>query len=182
MRQEFLSSPSNLDRDIQTLERAAEALADRPDQQKESQASLARRREERLRLGKQLAAARERLKLSLQSEQVATRGQQEIETRKAQLADLEARRKALEENVLSLRGRYNSTHPQVVQVQSELDRLVVQLAAAREGRSSSGSGRRIIDTSFSMDVGETVVVGTSRLGGGDKAIIALLTAVARSGR
>jgi len=38
----------------------------------------------------------------------------------------------------------------------------------------------MIDTSFTMDVGETVVVGTSRLAGGDKALIALLTAVARN--
>ena len=39
----------------------------------------------------------------------------------------------------------------------------------------------IIDTSFTMDVGETVVVGTSRVAG-DKALIALLTAVAHAGR
>jgi hypothetical protein len=37
---------------------------------------------------------------------------------------------------------------------------------------------RIIDTTFNMDVGETVVVGTSRLQG-DKALIVLLTAVGR---
>lgn len=36
--------------------------------------------------------------------------------------------------------------------------------------------RSLIDTSFRMDVGETVVVGTSRLQG-DKALIVLLTAV-----
>jgi len=35
----------------------------------------------------------------------------------------------------------------------------------------------IIDTNFTMDVGETVVVGTSRLKGGSRALIALLTAV-----
>ena len=35
----------------------------------------------------------------------------------------------------------------------------------------------IIDTSFNMDVGETVVVGTSRLKGNSRALIALLTAV-----
>ena len=39
-----------------------------------------------------------------------------------------------------------------------------------------GVGAEIIDSSFTMDVGETVVVGTSRLGG-DKALIALVTAV-----
>jgi len=61
----------------------------------------------------------------------------------------------------------------------------------RGGGSGAGSGRglgattiqrngSIISTSFTMDVGETVVVGTSRLKGGDKALIALLTAVPRS--
>jgi hypothetical protein len=38
------------------------------------------------------------------------------------------------------------------------------------------SRRAMIDTSFTMDVGETVVVGTSRLKG-EKALIALLTAI-----
>ena len=38
-------------------------------------------------------------------------------------------------------------------------------------------GGPIIDTSFNMDVGETVVVGTSRLKGNSRALIALLTAV-----
>ena len=39
----------------------------------------------------------------------------------------------------------------------------------------------VIDTSFTMDVGETVVVGTSRVAG-DQALIALLTAVAHAGK
>ena len=49
----------------------------------------------------------------------------------------------------------------------------------RPGRSVTLAhpSRPLIDTSFAMDVGETVVVGTSRLPGGDKALIALLTAV-----
>jgi hypothetical protein len=50
-------------------------------------------------------------------------------------------------------------------------RKVAAAAGARDAR------RAVIDTSFNMDVGETVVVGTSRLKG-DKALIALLTAVA----
>jgi hypothetical protein len=41
----------------------------------------------------------------------------------------------------------------------------------------SSDGRSVIDTTFRMDVGETVVVGTSRLKGGSRALIALLTAV-----
>ena len=35
----------------------------------------------------------------------------------------------------------------------------------------------IIRTSFSMNVGETIVVGTSKLDGGDEALIVLLTAI-----
>ncbi len=58
---------------------------------------------------------------------------QDLEGRKVQLADLEARRKALEDNLQSLKSRYDSAHPQIVQLQSELDRLSVQVAAAREG-------------------------------------------------
>jgi hypothetical protein len=42
--------------------------------------------------------------------------------------------------------------------------------------------RPLIDADFTMSVGETIVVGTSKLRGGTKALIALLTAVApRSG-
>lgn len=48
---------------------------------------------------------------------------------------------------------------------------------ATSPRKFSSSTRGIIDTSFMMDVGETVVVGTSRLKGNSRALIALLTAV-----
>jgi hypothetical protein len=40
--------------------------------------------------------------------------------------------------------------------------------------------RAVIDTTFGMNLGETVVVGTSRLQG-DTALIVLLTAVAKDG-
>lgn len=66
----------------------------------------------------------------------------------------------------------------------EIEELTTRLADTRAGgkppaRGGSESDNRssIIDTSFAMDVGETVVVGTSRLKGGSKALIALLTAV-----
>jgi hypothetical protein len=166
---------ANFDRENERAEKQLEGLpdADRRD-------AMGRRQEARLALTRQLALARERLKAS-QTEQalVAGRGPQEVEARKVQTADLEARRKVLEANLQSLSGRYNPAHPQVVQLQAELDRLSAQLSSSRDGGRPWGLGRRIIDTTFSMDVGETVVVGTSRLGGGDKAIIALLTAVAR---
>jgi hypothetical protein len=43
------------------------------------------------------------------------------------------------------------------------------------------SGATLIDTTFTMSLGETVVVGTSRMRGGNKALIVLLTAATRSG-
>jgi hypothetical protein len=54
-----------------------------------------------------------------------------------------------------------------------------QIAELRRQMSliENAATRSVIDTSFTMDIGETVVVGTSRVRGGDKALIALLTAV-----
>jgi hypothetical protein len=70
----------------------------------------------------------------------------------------------------------------------EVKRLEMQLAAVTRriselkqslsAASSKASGRAVIDTSFRMDDGETVVVGTSKVKGGGKALIALLTATA----
>ncbi len=54
-------------------------------------------------------------------------------------------------------------------------------SAMRYQSKDSSRGRLVIDTSFSMDVGETVVVGTSRLKANSKALIALLTAVPAKG-
>ena len=67
----------------------------------------------------------------------------------------------------------------------EIEEVTTRLAETRaggskpsaRGGSESESRNSIIDTSFAMNVGETVVVGTSRLKGGSKALIALLTAV-----
>jgi hypothetical protein len=66
---------------------------------------------------------------------------------------------------------------------SRLSETKIRLAEARDRRVAQSRkispNRAVIDTSFTMDIGETVVVGTSRLAGGDKALIALLTAVAQ---
>jgi hypothetical protein len=51
-----------------------------------------------------------------------------------------------------------------------------RVAAARAA-AARNAPRPIMNTSFHMDIGETVVVGTSRLSGNSKALIALLTAV-----
>jgi hypothetical protein len=107
-----------------------------------------------------------------------------IVDQKRELERMEARLK-------SLRERYTDTHPEAARLRTEIAEVegalgrnrtrIMQLAA--EQRVNAGiaaaraRGRALIDTSFSMDLGETVVVGTSRLKG-DKALIALLTAVA----
>lgn len=64
-------------------------------------------------------------------------------------------------------------------VQRQMEDLAARSDAGPRGaaRVAVASRTPVIDTNFSMDVGETVVVGTSRLKGGTKALIALLTAV-----
>jgi hypothetical protein len=57
---------------------------------------------------------------------------------------------------------------------SEEERRFLEREVAESSR--RGSNRTIMNASFRMEVGETVVVGTSRIHG-DKALIALLTAV-----
>jgi hypothetical protein len=42
--------------------------------------------------------------------------------------------------------------------------------------------KKLIDSQFEMEIGETVVVGTSRIGGGDKGLVVLLTSVAAGGK
>jgi hypothetical protein len=69
-----------------------------------------------------------------------------------------------------------ATRERIAAIQRELE----QEKALRDAATRVG-WRSIIDTSFAMEVGETVVVGTSRVAG-DKALIALLTAVAHAGR
>jgi hypothetical protein len=179
---ELESRLSNFDRDNEKAEKQLEGVTD-PAERRDAQS---RRQELRLAIEHQLSSARERLKSmerdSLSNGSTVGRAQQqELEGRKTQLADLETRRAVLEEQVRGLRSQLSPQHPRILSAQAELDRATRDVATAREAVRQT-SGRRIIDTSFSMDVGETVVVGTSRLGGGDKAIIALLTAVPREVR
>ena len=59
-------------------------------------------------------------------------------------------------------------------------RITILKQALSDADARKPAGRPVIDTSFRMDDGETVVVGTSRVKGGSKALIALLTADERS--
>jgi hypothetical protein len=57
-----------------------------------------------------------------------------------------------------------------------VSRRIADLKQTASASSSKIAGRAVIDTSFQMAEGETVVVGTSKVRGGGKALIALLTA------
>ncbi len=104
----------------------------------------------------------------------------EIQEAKTKIAELEVQR-------ATLRQKYNADHPNVRRADSELAAARRRLESLERGERTPGgprqraAGRGVIDTNFSMDVGETVVVGTSRLRGGSRALIALLTAVPPKG-
>jgi hypothetical protein len=99
---------------------------------------------------------------------------------------LTAQRNDLERRLADLRQKYSENHPEIAQVKTQIadtaQRIdAIRIEQATRGVSAAAGTLRdtrgaVIDTSFSMDVGETVVVGTSRLKG-DKALIALLTAI-----
>ena len=59
---------------------------------------------------------------------------------------------------------------------SAVNRRITELKQSLTAANAKAGGRAVIDTSFRMDDGETVVVGTSKVKGGGKALIALLTA------
>jgi len=97
---------------------------------------------------------------------------------KAELQHLSASRTALEKSLQAAepsesaddrRQRQRSSREQI----RDLTRMIDAIQIGLEGTTV---GQTLIDTSFNMRLGETVVVGTSRVRG-DKALIALLTAV-----
>jgi hypothetical protein len=101
--------------------------------------------------------------------------------RRAQAAALQDRMAQLEQEAAALRARGGpETDRPLKAVVGQIAEAKRQLANA-EHAPANARGRSVIDTTFVMDVGETVVVGTSRIRGGDKALIALLTAVPKSG-
>jgi len=100
------------------------------------------------------------------------------------------------ERLEAARAKLAPQHPDIARLEADLRAATQRLAEAkaaqpgeytrqvegekrtREGPATSKFGdRSIMNTSFTMDLGETVVVGTSRLSGNSKALIALLTAV-----
>jgi hypothetical protein len=61
----------------------------------------------------------------------------------------------------------------------DLKRQFAEIERAARASANSSRARQVLDSTFSMKVGETVVIGTSRLKG-DKALIALLTAASKN--
>ncbi len=108
-------------------------------------------------------------------------------------AEYQATRKRAQSRFELGTGKPPEEEKEVMEARTRLASATIKLAEAKQRKSMSRGltpnhpdriaamkSRSIIDTSFTMDVGETVVVGTSRIAGGDKALIALLTAVPRT--
>jgi len=83
--------------------------------------------------------------------------------RSIQVADMEKRRAALVAQLPSAQGAM------VQEQKARIEQLDRQIRLAK--------ARKLIDSRFQMALGETVVVGTSKIGGGDKGLVVLLTSV-----
>ncbi len=88
---------------------------------------------------------------------------------------LESQLQSAKRDRMALLQKYTEGHPLVKENAAKIQKLIRQVDEAHTD--ATGAARPIIDTSFSMNIGETVVVGTSRVKG-DKALIVLLTSVA----
>ena len=103
-----------------------------------------------------------------------------------QLTDLRKEEESLNARISSARAKDLSRHPDTQEMVAQKERVhgrvvetMNQIAREINHTEVDRSSRALVDNSFTMDVGETVVVGTSRLGG-DKALIAIVTAARKS--
>ena len=111
--------------------------------------------------------------------------------RRAAIADRDAALKAELQQLTAVHDALESQLKKALAAQnrSDADSLRNRLAdteVAIETRQKQArlppGGATLIDTSFNISLGETVVVGTSRVRGGNKALIVLLTAAARGAK
>lgn len=124
------------------------------------------------------------VQFSLREEEGGSRIEQAVAEQKLQrlVEDFQTARERLEEMKKRVAVGVAATS-EVRALEDQVRQIERQIALTRAdvtGQSSTKGSRQVIDSGFTMDVGETVVVGTSRLGG-DKALIALVTAARRSG-
>ncbi|HMD34985.1 MAG TPA: hypothetical protein VKH42_08460 [Vicinamibacterales bacterium] len=102
-------------------------------------------------------------------------------------AALEQRARELEREIIATRERLGERSPEVLNRQTLLAEMKKRIDSDGPMTAAVGFARArpVIDTSFDMEIGETVVVGTSRLKDTGKdngrALIALLTAVPKNG-
>jgi hypothetical protein len=85
--------------------------------------------------------------------------------RSIQVADMEKQRASIQRQIVE--GAPGTTVPELMARKAMLEKQI-RMAKAR----------KLIDSRFEMAIGETVVVGTSKIGGGDKGLVVLLTSVA----
>ncbi|MEO8481477.1 MAG: hypothetical protein ABI634_04655 [Acidobacteriota bacterium] len=115
---------------------------------------------------------RERGELELQAKAM----QAAVDTLRSQVAALKAKMPSAQN------GKPQDTdtflRERIDQSETRLADFEAELLATKQAASSLAAKDSLIDTSFQMNVGETVVVGTSRLQG-DKALIVLVTAVGK---
>jgi hypothetical protein len=119
--------------------------------------------------------------------QKSAQGVMQARERELQRQDVEAEMQAMSRQIRDTQERIDVgliPKSELAPLQDRLNALQRKLSSLtlRETLEDSAShgDRPIIDGSFTMDAGETVVVGTSKLGG-DKALIAIVTAVKKAG-
>jgi hypothetical protein len=112
--------------------------------------------------------------------QLSTAGDKRDETERTRA---QAELMQLNLRLLELRRTRQESHPEVRELGARIAELKREVEQPRPAtRTPKGfHARAVVDTNFTMDIGETVVVGTSRLRGGSRALIALLTAVPPKG-
>jgi hypothetical protein len=93
------------------------------------------------------------------------------------LSQKQQEKEAIEAVLAVQRKQLGPKHPEIMSLEGKVERLKAE--TEEKSRALGGKGA-VIDSTFSMDVGETVVIGTSSLKA-DKALIAVLTAARRPG-
>jgi hypothetical protein len=96
---------------------------------------------------------------------------------RAELEQLSAAHAALETQYRRAEAAGNRNEAESFRARLADNELAIE--TRRREMSYAPGGATLIDTSFTMSLGETVVVGTSRMRGGNKALIVLLTAATR---
>jgi hypothetical protein len=119
---------------------------------------------------------------------LAVKPSPDVDSRAGRRAELENALRGAEAEAARARAASGEKRAETVAAANEKVAAIVRELQQEKGAREAAlkevavrAAHAVIDTSFAMDVGETVVVGTSRVAG-DKALIALLTAVAHAGK